>query len=414
MLDIKELRDNKDEYLNLLKRKNFSDFSEIENILIKYDEYLLNLKKEEELRNKLKVISLKIKDDSSLKEEAKKISNEIKEISKKVDSLKNEYLDKLSYIPNIPFDDVKVGKDESENVVLEEFKFDNKIKFKNKKPHWEIIENKNLLYEEEARLLSGSRHNVFGQKLSLLIKALEMMMIENNIGHGYEFLEVPVLMNERMLFNTSNLPKFENDLFKVGDNQYLIPTGEVPLTNMVANKILDFSKLPINLTTSTSCFRKEAGSAGRDTRGLIRMHQFRKVEIVKIGLPNNFKEDFKNLIEVSTKILKDLKLSFRVLELCTGDLSFGSKKTYDLEVYMPSSDSYREISSISIMGDFQARRMNTRVKMEDGTKVIPFTYNGSALAIERTIAAIIENYTDENGDIIVPDILVKKLGFEKI
>ncbi len=414
MHDIRDLKKNKDKYLKLLKRKNFSEFSDIDFILEKYDEYLLNLKKEEELRNDLKSLSSKIKVDPSLKEDAKKISNNIKEISKKVDLLKNEYLEKLSYIPNIPFEDVVIGKDEKDNVVIREFNFDNGLKFKNKKPHWEIISDKKLLLEEEARVMSGARHNIFGQKLSLLIKSLEMMMIENNINNGYEFLEVPLLVNERMLYNTSNLPKFENDLYKVGDNQYLIPTGEVPLTNIVANKILSSSELPINLTTSTSCFRKEAGSAGRDTRGLIRMHQFRKVEIVKIGLPDDYENDFNDLLKTSMKILEDLKLSFRIVELCTGDLSFGSKKTYDLEVYMPSSNSYREISSISIMGDFQARRMNSRVKLEDGNKIIPFTYNGSSLAIERTIAAIIENYTNENGDIIIPDILVEKMGIDKI
>ncbi len=429
MLDIKKILNNKKEYSELLLRKGFNALDSIEELEEKYKIYYNFLQKEEESRQNLnqltkeiKVISqdksldlnLKKEKINNIKNQAAKISNTSNEFSKNKKEIWDEIVEKLSYFPNIPFDDVVVGKDEKENRIISTHLDEYKRIGKEFKSHYDLIEEKKLISPDESRIISGARHVIFNEKLSKLIKALEKFMLSNNEESGYEIKEVPVIVNKEMLYNTSQLPKFEEDLYKISDNQYLIPTAEVPLTNFVAGKILSEKDLPIKLTASTSCFRSEAGSAGKDTRGLIRLHQFRKVEIVKIGDPNNFKEDFDEMVKTSMRILEKLKIPFRVLELCTGDMSFGSRRTYDLEVWLPGTQEYREISSISIMGDFQSRRMNTRFIREDKTKEVPFTYNGSALAIERTLAAIIENYANDKDEIEIPEVLRKYLDFEKI
>ena len=424
MLDIKDLIKNKENYLELLKRKNFDATSDIKIIEEKYFSYLGHLKNEEKSRQSLNLITLKIKNISSskqkdsifelknLKIEAANFSKISKEHEKAHIIIFQEIEEILSFFPNLPFNDVTIGSGEEENIVLST-NLNSEKNVENKLPHWEILEKRNLISTSEARIISGPRQIIFNDKLTKLIKALEMFMIENNESRGYKLLEVPVIVNERMLYNTSQLPKFSDDLYRISDDQYLIPTAEVPLTNFVAGKILSLEELPIKLTASTSCFRKEAGSAGKDTRGLIRLHQFRKVELVKIAHPANYKEDFDEMVTTSTNLLEKLKIPYRVVELCTGDMSFGSRKTIDIEVWMPGTQNYREISSISIMGDFQARRMNTRIK-NGKEKIIPFTFNGSALAIERTIATIIENYTNSEMEIIIPKVLLKYLDFKKI
>lgn len=417
MLDIKDILKNEEKYVELLNRKFFDAKKEIKLIKKEYDKYLKLLKEEEKYNHELNLISKKIKElEKEKKKEfilkANNISKKSKQLKNDISTLKQEIDIKLSYFPNIPFENVKVGKNENENTVISEHL--SELKKEHNIPHWEVIEKKNLILKNESNLISGSRYVIYGTELTLLIKALESYMLENNYKNGYKIVQTPVIVNEKMLFNTSNLPKFRDDLYEVGENKFLIPTSEVTLTNLVSNKILNKDELPLKFTSSTSCFRKEAGSAGKDTRGIMRLHQFNKVEIVKIGNPKNYKEDFEELLNTSKKILEDLKIPFRLVELCTGDMSFGSRKTVDIEFWLPSEKRYREISSVSVMGDFQARRMKTRFIDEFGNKIIPFTYNGSALAIDRTLIAIIENYLNEKGEIIVPDVLKKFLPFSKI
>ncbi len=430
MLNLKELLNNKNEYIELLSRKGYNLEKDIIFLEKKYNTYYKFLQEEEKIRQELNLITSKIKKifsdskfskkekeekTSLLKEKASKISEKASKISKRKKIYYDEIEEKLSYFPNIPFDDVVVGKDESENKVLFEKLSELKIDKNNFKNHWEIIEEKKLISPVEAKYISGARHIIFNDKLSKLIKALEKLMLETNEKNGYKILEVPVIANREALFNTAQLPKFEEDLYKLSNDQYLIPTAEVPLTNYFSNKIFKEDELPKKLTSSTSCFRREAGSAGKDTRGIIRLHQFRKVEIVKIGNPKNYEDDFSEMVSIPSNILEILGIPFRVVELCTGDTSFASKRTYDIEIWFPGSQQYREVSSISIIGDFQSRRMKTRFIDKDGNKNFVFTYNGSSLAIERTLASIIENYFDEETNKIkIPSVLKKYLDFEEI
>ncbi len=430
MLDLKELLKNKKKYIELISRKGYYLEKEIDFLEKKYLIYYKNLQDEEKTRQKLNLISNEIKKifsnekllendkkekTANLKEKASKLSEKASKLSKKKKKIYEEIESKLAYFPNVPFDDVVIGKDENDNKIILEKLSELKIDKKNFKNHWEIIEEKNLISSNEAKNISGSRHIIFNEKLSKLIKALETLMLKINEKHGYKILEVPVIVNKESLYNTAQLPKFEEDLYKLSNDQYLIPTAEVPLTNYFSNKIFKYIDLPQKLTSSTNCFRREAGSAGKDTRGIIRLHQFRKVELVKIGNPKNYKEDFSEMVSIPSKILEILKIPHRIVELCTGDMSFASKRTYDIEIWFPGSQQYREVSSISTIGDFQSRRMKARFIDEDDNKNFVFTYNGSSLAIERTLASIIENYFDESKNIIkVPEVLKKYLDFEEI
>jgi len=274
-----------------------------------------------------------------------------------------------------------------------------------------VLEDGRILTEETA-YISGARHVSYKGKTAQIVRAIEQLMIDTHLGEGVSLVEPPVMVNKEAMFNTGQLPKFEEDLFKLDNGQYLIPTAEVPVTNMVAGKIISPEELPIRMTAATSCFRSEAGSAGRDTRGIIRLHQFRKVELVTIGKPGEDEKDFNTILGLATSILDKLNLPYRLVELCTGDTSFGSERTVDIEVYMPGVKAYREISSVSRFGTFQSRRMKTRTKNEDGKKEFVNTFNGSGLAIERTLAAIVENYVNENKEVVVPDALKKYVDFD--
>ncbi len=414
MIDIKHLKNNKDFYLKSFANKGLVLNTEVEKAINLYDSYKSLLLQEQAIREQLNLITSEIKNDpknNELKLNAKNVSLKANEITSKVNTLNNEINNIISFFPNPSDNDVPIGKDEDDNIIISTFN-DDKLVNKFAKSHWEIIEENNMILGKEAGFISGARHIIYNDKTALVVKALEKLMIDNAIENDYKLIEPPVLVNKDALFNTGQLPKFEEDLFKVGE-QYLIPTAEVPLTNLVANKLLDKEQLPMNFVGSTSCFRKEAGSAGKDTRGLIRLHQFRKVELVTIGNPNDEKNDLSRMIKTATSILDKLELPYRLVQLCTGDSSFTSKKTIDIEVWMPGVKTYREISSISSIGDFQSRRMKTRFKDENGNKQLVYTYNGSGLAIGRTLAAIIENYVQENGMIKVPQILQKYLSFKE-
>ncbi len=415
MIDLKKLIANKKEYLESFKNKNYNISKEVDNVILLYKEYSTLLNKEQKIREKLNNTTKEIKKDPkniSLKKEAKEISLDAKKVSEKVVSLNVKIKDISSYFPNISSKETPIGKSEKDNVVLYS-KLDELKENKNARPHWDILEKKNLVLLKESSLISGPRQVIYNGKAALVIKALEKFMLEENAIKGFTIIEPPVIVNKQALYNTSQLPKFEEDLFKLNNDQYLIPTAEVPLTNLVANKIIEQDSLPLKYTAGTNCFRKEAGSAGKDTRGLIRLHQFRKVELVMIGNPANEEEDFKFMLQTAENILIKLNLPYRVIELCTGDLSFGSRRTKDLEVWMPGVNMYREISSVSSMGDFQSRRMKSRFINSDKSKELVNTYNGSALAIGRTFAAIVENNIQENGNIYVPKELHKYLKFKE-
>jgi seryl-tRNA synthetase len=325
--------------------------------------------------------------------------------------LNAELSDALSRIPNIPHDDVPVGRDENDNVVT---------RVTGQKPgwnhpakeHYEIGEALGYMDFERATKLSGSRFTVLTGPLARLERALGQFMIDLHTSeHGYTEVSSPLMVRAETLYGTGNLPKFEEDLFKTTDGRYLIPTAEVTLTNLVAGDIIDQEKLPLRFTALTPSFRSEAGSAGRDTRGMLRQHQFWKCELVSITDAESSIAEHERMTACAEEVLKRLGLHFRTLTLCTGDMGFGSRKTYDLEVWLPGQNTYREISSCSVCGDFQARRMNARYRGKDGKgTTFVHTLNGSGTAVGRCLIAVMENYLNEDGSITIPDVLLPYMG----
>ena len=343
-------------------------------------------------------------------QKSKEISAKIKELSEEQLNTKNE-LDKiLSSIPNIPNEDVPVGLDEASNKVIET---KGEIKSKNfkEKSHYELGEKLDMLDFDLATKTTGSRFVFVKDKLALLERALSNFMLDLHTSeNGYKEISPPLMASENTMFGTGQLPKFENDQFEIklereDDRKFLIPTAEVILTNIVKNQIVKFSDLPLRLVAATPCFRKEAGSYGKDTKGMIRQHQFYKVELVSIVQNDQCLEELERMTNCATMILDKLKLPYRKIILCTGDMGFSAEKTYDIEVWLPSEKKYREISSCSSCGSFQARRMNSRYKNAKNENLFTGTLNGSGLAVGRTLIAVMENYQDEDGSIIIPDAL---------
>ncbi|MGH1406043.1 MAG: serine--tRNA ligase [Rhodomicrobiaceae bacterium] len=317
----------------------------------------------------------------------------------------------LSSIPNLPHEDVPVGNDEDDNELVRTVGEKPSFDFEPKE-HFDIGEALGLMDFETAAKMSGSRFVVLSGALARLERALAQFMLDLQTGeHGYTEVSPPTLVKANALYGTGQLPKFEEDLFKTTGDHYLIPTAEVPLTNIVADSIIDEDYLPRRFTAFTPCFRSEAGSAGRDTRGMIRQHQFMKVEMVSVTTPENSGEELERMTGCAEEVLKRLGLSYRVMKLCTGDMGFGARRTYDLEVWLPGQDMYREISSCSVCGDFQARRMNARYRVE-GEKGGRFvhTLNGSGLAVGRTMVAVLENYQQADGSVVVPEVLKPYMG----
>jgi len=317
----------------------------------------------------------------------------------------------LASLPNIPFEEVPEGADEQGNVEMRKHGAPNILKFP-AKDHADLGEALKMMDFEAAAKMSGARFVVLKGQLARLERAVGQFMLDVQTNeHGYMEINPPVLVRNEALFGTGQLPKFEEDLFKTTDDRYLIPTAEVTLTNLVREAITAEEELPLRLTALTNCFRAEAGSAGRDTKGMIRQHQFQKVELVSITTPEQSAEEHERMTTCAEAILKKLELSFRTMLLCTGDMGFGAKKTYDLEVWLPSQNTYREISSCSNCGDFQARRMDARTRKagEKGTRFV-HTLNGSGLAVGRTLVAIMENYQDEGGRIAIPVVLQPYMG----
>ncbi|QCR84754.1 serine--tRNA ligase [Moraxella osloensis] len=343
------------------------------------------------------------------------ISSDMKQAEDALKALQDKILAAALTIPNLPDDSVPAGKDENDNVEMRRWGEPRQFDFE-VKDHSDLGEDLGLLDFEMAAKLTGSRFSVLKGQLAKLNRALIAFMLTTHTEkYGYTEMYVPYMVNADSLLGTGQLPKFEEDLFKLrGEKEYyLIPTSEVPLTNSVRDKILDPDALPIKVTAHTPCFRSEAGSAGRDTRGLIRQHQFEKVEMVQIVHPETSMQALEDMTGQAEYILQQLGLPYRVIVLCGGDMGFGAVKTYDIEVWLPSQTTYREISSCSNCGDFQARRMQTRVK--DGKKTeLVHTLNGSGLAVGRTLLAIMENYQNADGTITVPAVLRPYMGVDVI
>jgi len=346
-------------------------------------------------------------DDSMLSQKIESVKKELERCSEKLTSTKNSLNDLVLDIPNLPDLSVPSGSSENANIQVRKF---GEPKIFGGKDHLDITA---MIDTDSANLLAGSRFAVLSGKIAKLQRALIAFMLDKASENGYVEHYLPMVANTESLTATGQLPKFSDDLFQLTNDYYLIPTAEVPLTNLFRNKILDAGEFPLKLTAHTSCFRSEAGSYGKDTRGLIRQHQFEKVELVQVCHPNQSFEALENLTSHAEIILQELKLPYQVIELCSGDLGFSAAKTYDLEVWIPSQETYREISSCSNCTDFQARRAKIRFK-EGGVSRFAHTLNGSALAAGRTLIAVIENNYDQQGKIDVPEVLQQYTHFKSI
>ncbi|ELW5223203.1 serine--tRNA ligase [Campylobacter jejuni] len=409
MLDLKNLQNNFDEVAKKLKNKKVD-----ENILKKLAELFASLKKEkialeefQAFQNKFSKELATAEDKESLKAKLSENKSKINEQSAKVNALENELEEIAHAIPNIPDECVPVGEDENENVELKKVLNPPSFDF-TPKEHFELGESLNWLDFMRGVKISQSRFCVLKNEGALLSRALVNYMIDFNRSRGFEFVNVPFLVNGATMFGTGQLPKFKEDMYKVDDEDlYLISTSEIPVTNLYSGEILASETLPIKMTCYSACFRKEAGSAGRDTRGIIRQHQFEKVELVSITKPEQSDSVFNEMLECASDLLSSLGLAHRHLMLCTGDLGFSAAKTVDLEVWLPGQNKYREISSVSNCRDFQAKRAKIRYKNEQGKNELVHTLNGSSLAVGRTLVAIMENYQDKEGKIHIPDVLKK-------
>ena len=406
MHNLKEIRKDYEAFKKALEKRIIDvDFNKLKNLDIQNRDLI---QKKENFEKEKKEIS-KSK-DKSLFAKSKEISLSIEKISEQQKKIKLELDELLSNIPNIPHSDVPKGIDESDNIeILKSGKIP-KFDFV-PKSHYEIGENLNMLDFDLASKTTGSRFVFVKKKLAFLERAISNFMLDIHVSqNGYEEISPPLLASENTMFGTGQLPKFENDQFEIkidndSDRKFLIPTAEVILTNIVKDKIIDLKSLPMRFVASTPCFRKEAGSYGKDTKGMIRQHQFYKVELVSIVEQTKCLEELERMTNCATGILDLLELPYRKVILCSGDMGFSAEKTYDIEVWLPSENRYREISSCSSCSTFQAVRMKTRYKSNNKETLYAGTLNGSGLAIGRTLIAILENYQEKDGSIIIPKIL---------
>tara|TARA_Y100001936_G_scaffold114571_1_gene112327 strand:+ start:1860 stop:3119 length:1260 start_codon:yes stop_codon:yes gene_type:complete len=406
MHNIKDIRDNLDNFKKLISKRNVKVETNNISELDKQNRTLIQNK--ELLEKEKKDISKK--KDQNLFEKSKEISKKIEKISSDQSQVKFKLDEILSSIPNIPLDDVPEGKDENSNLEIEKSGEIKNFDFK-PKSHIDLGDNLKMLDFDLASKTSGSRFVFVTKNLAMLERALSNFMIDTHVNkNNYLEISPPLIANENTMYGTGQLPKFENDQFELmledkNDRKFLIPTAEVILTNMVKDQILDIKDLPLRFVASTPCFRKEAGSYGKDTKGMIRQHQFYKVELVSIVEPIHCIEELERMTNCATDILDQLKLPYRKVLLCTGDMGFSAEKTYDIEVWIPSEKKYREISSCSSCGSFQARRMKARYKNSKKETNFVGTLNGSGLAVGRTLIALIENYQQADGSIIIPEVL---------
>ncbi|HWK00764.1 MAG TPA: serine--tRNA ligase [Xanthobacteraceae bacterium] len=413
MFDPKWIRENPEALDKALARRGAASVST--NLLAidaKRREVIAKLQGLQEKRN---AVSKEIGEAKKNKDEARAntlmaevaaLKNDVPALEEKQREFDKEFEDALAQIPNMPFDDVPDGKDEHDNVERHRFGEQPKFDFK-PKLHFEIGEALGLMDFESAAKLSGARFVVLKGALARLERALAQLFLDTHTGeHGYTEINPPILVHDEAMFGTAQLPKFREDQFRVAPDFWLIPTAEVPLTNLARESILEESALPMRLTACTPCFRAEAGAAGKDTRGMIRQHQFTKVELVSITTPEQSEAEHERMLTSAEAVLKKLGLHYRVITLCTGDMGFASRKTYDIEVWLPGENTFREISSCSNCGEFQARRMQARYRPKDSKAVRHVhTLNGSGVAVGRALIAVLENYQQADGSVLVPEAL---------
>ncbi|HER25012.1 MAG TPA: serine--tRNA ligase [Candidatus Atribacteria bacterium] len=421
MLDIKLIRSNPEKVKEALKkRKEKMDLEEVLNLDEKRRKLLLEADALKEQRNTVSEEIGKLKREKKDAQEKilamKEVSAKIKELDARIKETEEKTAKILLEIPNIPHQSVPLGEDEKSNIEIRKWGKPREYDF-TPLAHWDIGEALNILDFERGAALASARFTVLKGMGAKLERALINFMLDLHTNeHGYQEIFPPFLVNSETMTGTGQLPKFESDLFKCENGLYLVPTAEVPLTNLHRQEILNEDDLPLYYTAYTACFRKEAGSYGKDVRGLIRQHQFNKVELVKICTPENSYHELESLTKNAEEVLKRLELPYRVIVLCTGDIGFSAAKTYDVEVWLPAQGRYREISSCSNCEDFQARRAMIRYRSKEKEKVnFVHTLNGSGLAVGRTLVAILENYQQKDGSVIIPDVLRPYMGgVEKI
>ena len=423
MLDIKYVRENTEEVKNALKKRN-SDTKILDDLIELDEERRGIMQKVQDLRSERNNISkniAKLKSEGNNKEadeiikRGKVIADEVKELDSKLKKIETEYEMKLLYLPNIPAQEVPYGKDETENQEIK--KWGEPINFKfEPKAHWDLGPDLDMLDFDRGAKLSGARFTVIKKDIARLSRAIKNFMLDFHTDeNGYVEINPPHLVTRETITATGQLPKFEEDLYNTKpDDMFLIPTAEVTLVGLHKDEVLDRKELPLKYAAYTPCYRREAGSYGRDVRGIIRQHQFDKVELVWHVRPEESEKALEDLTKDAEKVLQLLGLPYRIVSLCTGDLGFAAKKTYDLEVWLPSYNDYKEISSCSNTGDFQARRSNIRFRDEKNKMQFVHTLNGSGLAVGRTLVAIMENYQMEDGRIRVPEKLIPYMGKEII
>lgn len=417
MLDMKMIRQNSDFVQQKLQSRGVK--ADVLKKFISLDEQrralLVQTEEQKKYRNDVsgEIAQLKREklDASEKINEMKVVGEKIKEIDQQILTIDTQLQEIATTLPNLPHDSVPLGADEEDNVEIRRWDTPRDFDFE-PKPHWEVAENLDILDFERGAKVSGSRFVFYKGAGARLERALYNFMLDQHVDeHGYTEMLTPYAVNSQAMFGTGQFPKFKEDVFQLADTDLtLIPTAEVPLTNYHSQEILDEKDLPIYFTALSPAFRSEAGSAGRDTRGLIRLHQFNKVEMVKLSKSETSYDELEKMTADAESILQKLKLPYRVLALSTGDMGFSAAKTYDLEVWIPAQDTYREISSCSNCEDFQARRAMIRYRDADGKIQYAHTLNGSGLAVGRTVAAILENYQNEDGSVTIPEVLVPYMG----
>ncbi|MBQ7938393.1 MAG: serine--tRNA ligase [Oscillospiraceae bacterium] len=421
MLDIRFVRENA-ELVKEACRRRFKPMDEVVDELVEIDAQRRKLNaKTDDLKaqqnrasKQIPVMKKNGEDTTELMAQMKEIAEESKKCGEELAKLEDRQLELILRIPNIPNEAVPYGKDDTENVELRRWGEPRKFDFE-PKAHWDLGQDLNILDPERAGKVTGARFHFYKDLGARLERAIMNYFLDTHTANGYTEVFPPFMANKASMTGTGQLPKFAEDMYKLeGEDLYLIPTAEVPVTNFYRGEVLDRAALPIKYCAYSACFRAEAGSAGRDTRGLIRQHQFNKVELVKFADPEKSYEELEELTGEAEKVLQGLGLPYRVVVLTTGDLTFSSAKTYDIEVWMPSYGRYVEISSCSNFEDFQARRANIKCKDKDGKAVFAHTLNGSGVAIGRTTAAILENYQNEDGSVTIPEVLRKYMGFDEI
>jgi seryl-tRNA synthetase len=417
MLDMKFVRENRELVLRMVKDRGYD--MDIQPILAFDHDRRQIIQEVESLKHERKVVSdqiaqmkKKAEDASEIISRMRQVSQRIKELDQKLSQVEDQLQQALLLLPNVPHDTVPVGKDERDNPVVKRWGENTTLSF-TPTPHWELGENLGILDFERAAKMTGARFTLYWGLGARLERALINFMLDLHTSkHGYKEVLPPFMVNSSAMTGTGQLPKFKEDLFKLEDwDYYLVPTAEVPVTNIYMNEILEEDDLPLCLTAYTPCFRSEAGSYGKDTRGLIRQHQFNKVELVKFTTPEQSYEELESLLLDAEEVLQALQLPYQVVTLCTGDLGFAAAKTYDIEAWLPGQQAFREISSCSNFEDFQSRRTNIRYRPKGKKKItFPYTLNGSGLAVGRTLVAILENWQQEDGSVVIPPALRPYMG----